>query len=201
MPIPDVNQLKTFIDYLKQPTPDLSFGEWLMSNSELQWAAYGFDPKNSIKDGELTQEGKNFVTEMMFAAMIEIGEMANEFGWKSWATSRHVNREQAIVEAVDAMHFLANMLRVIGCTGEELTQAYRKKQIKNAQRQLDGYDGVTDKCAYCGRDLSELPKTGAQYQVAYTQFTKKVWDSNSTEPAVLYKFCNQAHYEIWKDNR
>lgn len=183
MPVPNVADLESFKEYLKQPIKDMSFGEWLRSNHELQWAAYGFDPKNSInEEGELTQEGKDFVTEMMFAAIIEIGEMANEFGWKSWATSRHVNREQAIVEAVDVMHFLANMLRVIGCTGKELTQAYRKKQIKNAVRQLEGYDGVTDKCHICGRDLTEL-LMGSKWRHTLTS-------------GVIQEFCSEEHYRM-----
>jgi hypothetical protein len=125
-------------------TDDYTFSDWLSSTALLQMEAYGKDP-GLLVNNDITEfndaEGNIFFAWNSFAMMAEVVEMADEVGWKPWATSRHINRERVIEEAVDAMHFLGNILRMVRCTGGELTEAYKAKQEKNLQRQQEGYDG------------------------------------------------------------
>lgn len=136
-------------------TSNYTFGDWLESTAALQRAAYARDPRDHVQGGEFGPEGAAYFTWNAWALVVELGEMAGEVGWKPWATSRHVNREQVVAEAVDALHFMGNLLRMVDCTGEELTAAYKAKQLKNLRRQQEGYDGVSAKCRSCGRDVSE----------------------------------------------
>ena len=130
---------------MKLPETDLySFEDWLRSTADLQMEAYGRDPAQ-LTDASCTRfedpEGNIFFAWNCFALMSEVVEMSEEVGWKPWASSRHVNRERVIEEAVDAMHFLGNILRMVHCTGGELTAAYKAKQEENLRRQQEGYDG------------------------------------------------------------
>ena len=135
-----------------------TFTQWLETTALLQIIAYGRDPRDLVEDdghGQLTEEGAEFFRWNVLAAQAELVELLNEAGWKPWATSRHFNREQIIGEAVDALHFIANLLRMTGCTGHELSARYRGKQLVNLDRQIASYDGVTGKCRVCKRDLAE----------------------------------------------
>jgi hypothetical protein len=137
-------------------TDDYTFGDWLGSTQDLQLAAYGLDWPSFVEDGLLTEEGAvAVITRGSYAAIAEIVEMTDEVGWKPWATGRHVNREAVVREAVDVLHFVGNVLSMVGCSGEELTAAYKAKQLKNLQRQVEGYDGVSSKCPKCRRELSD----------------------------------------------
>jgi len=110
-----------------------------------------------------------FLTWNAWALSDEVHEMMGETGWKPWATSRHLNVEQALKEMVDAWHFFMNILLVIGgeagWTTEQLAaefiDRYVAKNAVNAARQADGYDGVTSKCPRCRRELSEVPEDHA----------------------------------------
>jgi dUTPase len=137
-------------------TDDYTFHDWLQSTEDLQAHAYNlYWPDFLDSNGEITDEGRHaFVGRGAFAAIVELVELAQEVGWKEWATSRHVNREQVIGEAVDVMHFLANILAMVQTTGPELTERYKAKQQKNLDRQLQGYTGA-DKCPECFRDKAE----------------------------------------------
>lgn len=148
----DLEKLEALVNACGDPREGYSFDEWLHTTTQLQILAYGRDPADVEGD-----EMADFARWNMFAAIAEIVEMSEEIGWKPWATSRLVNREAMIGEAVDALHFLANLLRMVGCSGAELTRAYKAKQLKNLQRQIKGYDGVKEKCAYCHRELDRLP--------------------------------------------
>lgn len=90
------------------------------------------------------------------ALVVELSEFLGEVGWKDWATPRGwVNREAAVGELVDVGHFLANILCALGVTDEEWQARYQDKQEVNRQRQRDGYDGVTGKCARCRRSFDD----------------------------------------------
>lgn len=127
------------------------FDQWLELTRELQATVYGRDLWN------LTGvERAECFTRDLAETFIELGELANEFpGHKSWVTDRDVmDREAMIGEAVDALHFLGNVLAVIQCTDDELNAAYLKKMQKNRDRMSSGtYDGVNDKCPECHREL------------------------------------------------
>jgi dimeric dUTPase (all-alpha-NTP-PPase superfamily) len=73
------------------------------------------------------------------AAVQELAEVREEFSWKPWATdSPFVNRDRVRDEIIDVLHFLGNMLTVIGVNDEELAEAYQKKQQKNRERAASG---------------------------------------------------------------
>lgn len=123
---------------------------WLASTHKLQHDYYGV--RFPLKGEELA----NYVTVNHSALVLEASELLSEFGWKPWAQPRGwVNRENALKEAVDVAHFLANILCAIGVTDEEWVAAYQAKQEVNRQRQRDGYDGVSGKCVTCKRSFDD----------------------------------------------
>jgi hypothetical protein len=155
-----------------------TFDEWLSIMEELQQIAYGahyddFDPQTRGDSAMMN----------LFALVSETVEMGEEIGWKPWASPRGwVNRDAIIREAVDLMHFLANMLKHANATGYELTEAYKAKVLKNLQRQIDGYDVRVEKCEWCHTDLSEH---------TLTQYTL-------VRDGIEHKFCKHDHAVAWQ---
>jgi len=120
----------------------MTFSDWLESTIELQTKAFGH--RFPMEDAMLA----SYAQTNLLAAMVEIAEMSGEIGWKPWADDAGwVNREKFLEEAVDAMHFVANMLCAVGITGEELSDAYKAKQQINRERQANGYS-TQDKTDY-----------------------------------------------------
>lgn len=130
-----------------------TFTEWINSTGDLQTIAYGQDPR----DISLGDEFKDFARWNTMAAVAELVEFLDEVPWKPWASTLELDRRAAIGEIVDAMHFIGNLLRLLDVRGDELTAAYKAKQLKNLQRQIDGYDGKKEKCGYCNREL-DIPE-------------------------------------------
>lgn len=118
----------------------------------LQVKSYKKDPRG-LED----EERAEFIRWNVLALEDELHEALAEVGWKPWATSRHLNREEFKGELVDALHFYMNLLLAADITAEELLEAYQVKRTKNAKRQADGYDGVTGKCPRCMRALDDVP--------------------------------------------
>lgn len=81
----------------------------------------------------------------------ELHEALGETGWKPWATSNHLNREEFHAELVDAWHFFMNLMLHSGMTADDLYHGYIKKNASNLKRQAEGYDGVSTKCPGCHR--------------------------------------------------
>lgn len=163
----ELDRVAAFRDLVTDLDSDMKFGTWLRIMAQLQEVAYGahydeFDPET---------RGDSIMMNLL-AAQSEITEMGQEMGWKPWATPRGwVNRDAAIAEAVDIMHFLANLLKHCRCTGEELGEAYKAKLLKNLDRQLEGYDGVSEKCLRCKR---ELPKGRGTLYVCICDYVTRV---------------------------
>lgn len=101
------------------------------------------------------EERALFIKDMVLASTDELHELLAEVGWKPWATSRHVNRDAAVGELIDLLHFVLNIGLALNVTGEELYLKYMAKRQKNIKRQEEGYDGVTTKCPGCGRALDD----------------------------------------------
>lgn len=116
----------------------------------LQKESYGKDPAELRGD-----EAIQFIKDMHIALTDELHEALAETGWKPWATSRHINHEAFKGELVDAFHFFMNLCMVVDMSPEELAEKYMAKRAKNAQRQRDGYDGVSTKCPGCNRALDD----------------------------------------------
>lgn len=96
-------------------------------------------------------ERKAYIREQALALADELHEALAETGWKSWATSDHINREAYLGELADVYIFFMNLMLVADLTAAELAMAVINKQAKNHKRQDDGYDGVTTKCPGCKR--------------------------------------------------
>jgi dimeric dUTPase (all-alpha-NTP-PPase superfamily) len=98
------------------------------------------------------------VAELMpnaFAMFAELFEAFKEVGWKSWASSRHINRPAYKAEMVDAFHFFMNMMLHAGMTPQELFDGYLEKNIENNRRADEGYDGVSTKCPVCKAEYTD----------------------------------------------
>jgi len=125
---------------------------WLDSTYALQREYFGVDLEKRLDPDE-------FADAIMMnhsALIVELSEFMDEIGWKPWATPRGwVNRDAAVSELVDVGHFLANLLMHLRVTDIEWETKYQRKQEINRQRQRDGYDGVSTKCAGCGRALDD----------------------------------------------
>lgn len=109
------------------------------------------------------EDRAQFIRDMTLALEDELHEALNETGWKPWATSRHLHNTAFTKELIDAWHFFMNLM-LVAAAAEEMTieeyaqwfyQRYREKNGINAQRQADGYDGLTSKCQICKRDILE----------------------------------------------
>lgn len=122
--------------------------------------------RQHMKDGDPQQLDGDAMAEFMtwnFAACVkELSEATDEVGWKPWASSRHINQPQFNQEMVDAFHFFMNMM-LVGNPGktvdeiaDEFCRLYIVKNVINANRQKDGYDGVNTKCPRCHRELTEV---------------------------------------------
>lgn len=97
------------------------------------------------------REKMEYIREQSLALMAEVHEALGETGWKSWASSRHINREAFKGELADVFCFFMNLMLVADITPAELMDATTRKIKKNHQRQDEAYDGVSTKCPGCKR--------------------------------------------------
>lgn len=132
---------------------DMTFEEWLTAQLTLQRDVYGTDPR-ALQD----EERARYLTWNAYALIDELSELMDEVQWKPWAQNMGmiISRERAVGEAVDMLHFMANILLTLDVTGEELAERYRAKQQVNGERQERGYLGALEKCPSCKRDLKEV---------------------------------------------
>jgi hypothetical protein len=101
------------------------------------------------------------------ALVQELSEAMNEVGWKSWASSRHINDEM-FGELRDMWQFLINLMFL--ATGDSpeklahrLTHELAAKHEVNIQRAKSNYDGVSTKCPKCKRALDDIAFTIIYY--------------------------------------
>lgn len=124
--------------------------DWLKSTVVLQNEVFGFDlPIVDMYDDsedatvEALTELCEYMKDNVFAAGVELAEMTGEFAWKHWAKNKAwVHRDQLVEEAVDVLHFIANVMTGMGVTDEVFWAAYSAKQQTNRDRQAQagGYD-------------------------------------------------------------
>jgi hypothetical protein len=146
------------------------FEKWLEAQYHLETESFSNDPPRL---GEADR--KDYARWNAYALEDELHEATREIGWKPWASSTHFNREAFIAEMVDVLFFTANLLLLAAPihkgvfvlrSGDETTEhvairqlawevweAYKKKIEVNAARMRQGYDGVTNRCPYCDREL------------------------------------------------
>jgi hypothetical protein len=129
----------------------------LTMQERLQREAYATDI------GQLTPEQRvNFIKDMVLAATDELHEALAETSWKPWAsTFGEVNDDAFFAELVDLVHFVMNLLltAVPGADPARVTAmlvaGYEVKNAKNLRRQVEGYDGKSNKCPACKRALDD----------------------------------------------
>jgi phosphoribosyl-ATP pyrophosphohydrolase len=141
---------------VNDPQPVDRLYEMLRLQRQLQTETFGANPA-VMQDADRIQ----YIKDMVLAATDELHEVLAEVGWKPWATSRHVNRDAYVSELVDVWHFVMNLLIAVDCGPEELYTKYLAKRSENARRQEAGYDGVSEKCSQCHRDLLESKAHGS----------------------------------------
>lgn len=93
----------------------------------------------------------------VFALTHELHELIDETSWKEWAkVEPFINRDLAVKEAIDALHFLINIFLHLDVSPAELVERYTAKNAVNHTRQDHDYDGVSTKCPSCRRALEDL---------------------------------------------
>ena len=111
--------------------------KWLESTRALQREAFNLDPDRDVNDipAQIARIKDNFI-----ATIVELVELLNETKWKYWShEAPWVRRQRVLEEAVDANHFIGNMLVAVGVTDEEYEEAYQRKQEENRERQRVNY--------------------------------------------------------------
>ena len=136
------------------------FEGWLRKTRDLQKNVYfiefdemaGDDPRRIRKLVE-------YMRWNMLAIDDELAEMRQAISWKPWQHDEpYADREEIVKEAVDVLHFVANIIVAAGGTDEVLDRLYLEKMEKNKKRQLEGYlvksKGV--KCSLCYRAIDDV---------------------------------------------
>jgi len=136
------------------------FEGWLRKTRDLQKNVYfiefdemaGDDPRRIRKLVE-------YMRWNMLAIDDELAQMRQPISWKpSQHDQPYADREEIIKEAVDVLHFVANIIVAAGGTDEVLDRLYLEKMEKNKKRQLEGYvvksKGV--KCSLCYRAIDDV---------------------------------------------
>ena len=136
------------------------FNNWLRRTEELQKDVYFINYEEM--EGDKPQNIRKLVEYMrwnMLAIDDELAEMRQAISWKPWQhDDPYLDRDELVKEAVDVLHFVANIICAAGATDDELDEIYLAKMEKNRARQRDGYR-VRDagvKCSICSRALDEV---------------------------------------------
>jgi len=136
------------------------FNRWLKETRNLQETVYFINYEEM--DGDKPQNIRKFVEYLrwnMLAVDDELAEMRQAISWKPWQHDQpYADREEVIKEAVDVLHFVANIIVAAGGTDDELNKFYLEKMEKNRQRQLKGYKvkDVGVKCTLCNRAIDDV---------------------------------------------
>ena len=136
------------------------FNSWLKRTKDLQKDVYFINYEEM--EGDKPQNIRRFVEYLrwnMLAVDDELAEMRQAISWKPWQHDQpYADREEVIKEAVDVLHFVANIIVAAGGTDEMLDKFYLEKMERNKERQLKGYkvkeEGV--KCTLCTRALDDV---------------------------------------------
>jgi hypothetical protein len=126
---------------------------------ELQERTYGFNFID-MKQAEWIQ----YIRDQHQALGMELSEVLDEVDWKPWTTNERppINRDAFVGELIDVIHFWLNMLFPVCAKmtpteiADEVFTRFAMKNRVNAERQANGYDGVSTKCGGCGRALDDI---------------------------------------------
>lgn len=120
--------------------------------TELQKTILGGTHPRDLADAEKMA----YIREQAFALIHEVVEATGETGWKSWASSNHINRDAYVSElCADVMRFFLNLCLVADVSAQELYKVFMAKRDRVMDRATNGYDGVSTKCPGCNRDYND----------------------------------------------
>lgn len=106
---------------------------------------------------QTTEERVEGIKMNVFALEHELHELIDETSWKEWAeVEPFINRDLAVKEAIDALHFLVNIFLHLDVSPTELVERFTTKNAVNHARQDSGYDAVSTKCPSCRRALEDV---------------------------------------------
>lgn len=108
--------------------------EWLWQAVQLQKKVVGVDPQEL--EGE---ERMQYVRDQTLAAADELHEMLAETDWKPWKQGTEIDTERFTEEAVDLLHFIANLFLVARIDPRDFVVKYAAKIEENYNRQRSGY--------------------------------------------------------------
>ena len=69
----------------------------------------------------------------------ELAELTDCVPWKWWAKYQKFDKQNAVVEVVDMLHFLVSLALVLGLKAEDVYGCYMQKNLVNFKRQDSGY--------------------------------------------------------------
>lgn len=104
--------------------------------------------KSMLVEQETTQtlmgrpmgEGQAAAKENILALVVEATELLDELNWKPWkVTTKKIDRQAVVNEAVDCMKFLLNVMNELRITEEDFEQAWYEKSTIVNQRIRRGY--------------------------------------------------------------
>lgn len=136
------------------------FEGWLRKTRDLQKNVYFIDfDEMAGDDPRKIRKLVEYMRWNMLAIDDELAEMRQAISWKPWQHDQpYADREEIVKEAVDVLHFVANIIVAAGGTDEVLDRLYLEKMEKNKKRQLEGYlvksKGV--KCSLCYRAIDDV---------------------------------------------
>jgi hypothetical protein len=139
------------------------FNNWLRRTRDLQENVYFINYEEMT--GDKPQNIRKLIEYMrwnMLAIDDELAEMRQAISWKPWQhDAPYADREEIVKEAVDVLHFVANIIVAAGGTDEMLDKFYIEKMERNKERQLNGYkvkdEGV--KCELCKRAIDDVGRS------------------------------------------
>ncbi len=136
------------------------FESWLRRTRDLQENVYYIDYKEMSGDSDANiRRLVEYMRWNMLAIDDELAEMRQAISWKPWQHDKpYADREEIIKEAVDVLHFVANIIVAAGGTDEQLNKFYLEKMKKNKERQERGYKvkEIGVKCQMCSRAIDDV---------------------------------------------
>lgn len=92
--------------------------------------------------GSSIQDWAQAMSYNILASHAELTELLEWIPWKNWKTYGPMTEAQlgeAKYEAIDILHFLFNMMMLLGMKPDDVYDLFMRKQMENRERQKRGY--------------------------------------------------------------
>ena len=131
------NMWNSQIDF--QSLLDNSFHTLVSGNSSSVMGSHDFGDNPSITSEERAKR----LSYNILALHAELTETLEWLPWKNWKTYpapfAHTDVVEAQYEAIDCLHFLINIMALLGMTPDMVYDGFMRKQQENRNRQERGY--------------------------------------------------------------